>query len=168
MNQEKLQLKTQVTGNNMNDTDSGADVCFCSEDYLRSKLLRSASEEGLNIPSTPEFSFDGNLSNSPYPVLNRRTGSRIVSPTSAASESSSYQASMPGSGRSEQPSDSFTTHSGRSERSYGPASQPDPESRQKYTEYRGGEPGVQRPRPGDAELSEALLRTGYFLPEYKH
>ena len=142
---------------------------ICSEDYLRSKLLRSASEEGLNIPSTPEFSFDGNISNSPYPVLNRRTGSRIVSPTSAASESSSYQASMPGSGRSEQHSDSFTTHSGRSERSYGPgpASQPDPESRPVYTEYRGGEPG-HRPRPGDAELSEALLRTGYFLPEYKH
>ena len=32
-----------------------------SEDYLRNKLLRSASEEGLNIPSTPEFSCDGNL-----------------------------------------------------------------------------------------------------------
>ena len=128
-------------------------------------MLRSASEEGLNIPSTPEFSIDGNLSNSPYPVLNRRPGSsRIVSPTSAASESSSYQASMPGSGRSEQ--DSFTT-SGRSERSYdrpGLASQ-DTEPRQKY--FGVGEPGP-RPRPGDAELTEALLRTGYFLPEYKH
>ena len=159
MNQEKLQPKTQVIGKYINDTDSVADWCYCSEDYLRSKLLRSASEEGLNIPSTPEFSFDGNLSNSPYPVLNRRTGSRIVSPTSAASESSSYQASMPGSGRSEQ--DSFTTHSGRSERSYGPGlASAESESRHKYRE-----PG---PRPGDAELSEALLRTGYFLPEYKH
>ena len=92
-------------------------------------------------------------------MLNRRTGSRIVSPTSAASESSSYQASMPGSGRSEQ--DSFTTHSGRSERSYGPGlASAESESRHKYREP--------VPRPGDAELSEALLRTGYFLPEYKH
>ena len=58
-------------------------------------------------------------------MLNRRG--------SPASESS-YQGSVPGSGRSEQ--DSFTT---QSERSY----------------HR-------------TELEEALLRTGYFLPEYKH
>merc|ERR1719295_249840 len=87
-----------------------------SEDYLRNKLLRSASEEGLNIPSTPEFSCDGNLSSSPFPVLDRG-GSRALSPASPPSETSSYQASIPGSGRSEQ--DSYTTHS---ERSYpGPA-----------------------------------------------
>ena len=96
----------------------------------------------MNIPSTPEFSFDGNLSNSPYPVLNRRS-SRLVSPTSPASESSSYQGSIPGSARSEQ--DSYTS---RSERSYhGGADQ------RKYSR---------------TELEEALLRTGYFLPEYKH
>ena len=65
---------------------------MCSEDYLRNKLLRSASEDGMNIPSTPEFSFDGNLegSGSQY----RRQTSRIVSPTSPASESgSSYHGS---------------------------------------------------------------------------
>ena len=100
---------------------------------MRNKLLRSASDEGLNIPSTPEFSFDGNLSHSPYPVLNRRG--------SPASESSSYQGSIPGSGRSEP--ESYTTHS---ERSY---------------------PGPARTN-NRTELEEALLRTGYFLPEYKH
>ena len=108
---------------------------------MRNKLLRSASDEGLNIPSTPEFSFDGNLSHhSPYPVLNRR-GSRLVSPTSPASESSSYQGSIPGSGRSEP--ESYTTHS---------------------------EPSYQGPARTNnrTELEEALLRTGYFLPEYKH
>ena len=61
-----------------------------SEDYLRSKLLRSASEEGLNIPSTPEFSCDGNLSSSPFPAL-ERGGSRALSPASPPSETSSYQ-----------------------------------------------------------------------------
>lgn len=143
-----------------------------SEDYLRNKLLRSASEDGLNIPSTPEFSFDGNLSNSPFPVLNRRASrSRLVSPQSPASESSSYQASMPGSGRSEQ--DSYTTHS---ERSYhgGHAAAAAKEAaaadrRQKYFSE-GGHQGRGHGGPAgrDAELEEALLRTGYFLPEYKH
>jgi len=143
-----------------------------SEDYLRNKLLRSASEEGLNIPSTPEFSFDGNLSNSPYPVLNRR-GSRIVSP---ASESSSYQGSIPGSGRSEQ--DSYTTQSERSftdnrdNRTAGDRQKTDP--RKYFTD--GGGPGpsggrVQGRNTARDDLEEALLRTGlsgYFLPEYKH
>lgn len=146
-------------------------MCF-SEDYLRNKLLRSASEEGLNIPSTPEFSFDGNLSNSPYPVLNRR-GSRIVSP---ASESSSYQGSIPGSGRSEQ--DSYTTQSERSftdnrdNRTAGDRQKTDP--RKYFTD--GGGPGpsggrVQGRNTARDDLEEALLRTGlsgYFLPEYKH
>jgi len=134
-----------------------------SEDYLRNKLLRSASEDGLNIPSTPEFSFDGNLSNSPYPVLNRR-GSRIVSPASPASESSSYQGSIPGSGRSEQ--DSYTTHSERSEiRSYHGKQQPKYFSEGANSRDRG------RSTSNREELEEALLRTGlsgYFMPEYKH
>ena len=112
---------------------------------MRTKLLRSASDEGLNIPSTPEFSFDGNLSHSPYPVLNRR-GSRLVSPTSPASESSSYQGSIPGSGRSEP--DSYTTHSERS--------------------YHGPGATLSSRTNNRTELEEALLRTGYFLPEYKH
>ena len=143
-------------------------MCF-SEDYLRNKLLRSASEEGLNIPSTPEFSFDGNLSNSPYPVLNRR-GSRIVSP---ASESSSYQGSIPGSGRSEQ--DSYTTQSERSftdrDRTTG-GQKTDP--RKYFTDGGGGGPSqgrVQGRNTARDDLEEALLRTGlsgYFLPEYKH
>ena len=65
---------------------------FVSEDYLRSKLLRSASEEGLNIPSTPEFSFDGNLEGATGTY--RRQSSRLVSPTSPVSESeSSYHGS---------------------------------------------------------------------------
>ena len=51
-----------------------------SEDYLRNKLLRSASEEGMNIPSTPEFSFDGNLEGSGGQY--RRQTSRMVSPSS--------------------------------------------------------------------------------------
>ena len=127
---------------------------------MRNKLLRSASDEGLNIPSTPEFSFDGNLSHShsPYPVLNRR-GSRLVSPTSPASESSSYQASIPGSGRSEP--DSYTT---QSERSY-----PGPDQR-KYLSSSHGQPSHGQPSRTNnrTELEEALLRTGYFLPEYKH
>ena len=134
------------------------DVFHFSEDYLRNKLLRSASEDGLNIPSTPEFSFDGNLTNSPgYPVLNRRS-SRIVSPTSPASESSSYQGSMPGSGRSEQ--DSYTTHS---ERSF--AAQKQDQQRKYFHSTAISDPvrGANRD-----DLEEALLRTGYFLPEYKH
>ena len=66
---------------------------YFSEDYLRSKLLRSASEDGLNIPSTPEFSFDGNLEGSGGTQY-RRQASRIVSPTSPPSESgSSYHGS---------------------------------------------------------------------------
>lgn len=125
-----------------------------SEDYLRNKLLRSASEEGLNIPSTPEFSFDGNLSNSPFPVLDRR-GSRIVSPTSPASESSSYQGSIPGSGRSEQ--DSYTTHS---ERSYN--------GNKEQRKYFGTGLSEGSRNSTREDLEEALLRTGYFLPEYKH
>jgi hypothetical protein len=65
-----------------------------SEDYLRSKLLRSASEEGLNIPSTPEFSFDGNLEGGGAGPAYRRQSSRLVSPTSPVSESeSSYHGS---------------------------------------------------------------------------
>lgn len=63
-----------------------------SEDYLRNKLLRSASEEGMNIPSTPEFSFDGNLEGSGGQY--RRQTSRMVSPSSPVSESgSSYHGS---------------------------------------------------------------------------
>ena len=120
---------------------------------MRTKLLRSASDEGLNIPSTPEFSFDGNLSHSPYPVLNRR-GSRLVSPTSPASESSSYQGSIPGSGRSEP--DSYTT---QSERSYH-----GPDQRK----YLTAGPALSARTNNRTELEEALLRTGYFLPEYKH
>jgi len=127
-----------------------------SEDYLRNKLLRSASEDGLNIPSTPEFSFDGNLTNSPYPPVLARRGSRIVSPASPVSESSSYQGSMPGSGRSEQ--DSYTTHS---ERSFA-----DKQDQRKYFS------GSVNQAPGRGanrnDLEEALLRSGYFLPEYKH
>lgn len=129
-----------------------------SEDYLRNKLLRSASEEGLNIPSTPEFSCDGNLSSSPFPVLDRG-GSRALSPASPASETSSYQASMPGSARSEP--DSYTTHS---ERSY-----PGPQQPKDRKYFSSGLPPESPGRPSTrAELEEALLRTGYFLPEYKH
>ena len=130
-----------------------------SEDYLRNKLLRSASEDGLNIPSTPEFSFDGNLANSPYPVLNRR-GSRIVSPASP-SESSSYQGSIPGSGRSEQ--DSYTTQSERSYHGH-------VKDQRKY--FSEGASGPNRAGASKRDdLEEALLRTGlsgYFMPEYKH
>jgi len=133
-----------------------------SEDYLRSKLLRSASEEGLNIPSTPEFSCDGNLSSSPFPAL-ERGGSRALSPASPPSETSSYQASIPGSGRSEP--DSYTTHS---ERSYpGPHGNGGHAKERKY--FGSGLPPESPGRPSTrAELEEALLRTGYFLPEYKH
>jgi len=126
-----------------------------SEDYLRNKLMRSASDEGLNIPSTPEFSFDGNLSTSPYPVLDRR-GSRVVSPTSPASESSSYQAS----GRSEQ--DSYTTHSERSYpgRAHVPGQVTSDGGRKYFTS--------DSERARNTELEETLLRTGYYMPEYKH
>jgi hypothetical protein len=88
-------------------------------------------------------------------VLDRR-GSRIVSPTSPASESSSYQGSIPGSGRSEQ--DSYTTHS---ERSYTGSKE-----QRKYFAGSGLSEGARNSTR--EELEEALLRTGYFLPEYKH
>jgi len=110
----------------------------------------------LNIPSTPEFSFDGNLTNSPFPPVLARRGSRIVSPASPVSESSSYQGSMPGSGRSEQ--DSYTTHS---ERSF--ADKQDP--RKYFSGSVNQAPGRGANRN---DLEEALLRSGYFLPEYKH
>ena len=131
-----------------------------SEDYLRSKLLRSASEEGLNIPSTPEFSCDGNLSSSPFPAGLERGGSRALSPTSPASETSSYQASIPGSGRSEP--DSYTTHSERSYQGGGGLKE-----RSKYFPQGLAQESPARPSTRQ-ELEEALLRTGYFLPEYKH
>lgn len=126
-----------------------------SEDYLRSGLLQSASDEGLNIPSTPEFSFDGNLSSSPFPQLGRAR-----SPQSPASESSSYQGSIPGSGRSEQ--DSYT-HT-ESEQSYNGNKEP----RKYFTSGRGAEHKQQGGNSGSEELEDALLRTGYFMPEYKH
>lgn len=80
-----------------------------------------------------------------------------MSPTSPASESSSYQGSMPGSGRSEQ--DSYTTHS---ERSFA-----DKQDQRKYYTAAINDPPPGRGANRD-DLEEALLRTGYFLPEYKH
>ena len=83
-------------------------------------------------------------------------GSRLVSPQSPASESSSYQGSIPGSGRSEP--DSYT-HT-ESEQSYNG----NKEQRKYFTS--GLSEGARK--SGSEELEEALLRTGYFMPEYKH
>lgn len=120
-------------------------ILFCSEDFLRSQLMRSASDEALGLKSD-DLEDDVDSLRSPY--YKPRTSIRgypLESPQSPPSEDSSYQGSIPGSG----PSDRSYNGGGGS---VGSANAP------------GGRQGGLSTTDDDLE-AEAMSR--YYLPDFK-
>jgi hypothetical protein len=122
---------------------------FFSEDYLRSQLMRSASDEALG-PKSDDLEDDVDSLRSPfYKPRTSHRGYPLESPQSPPSEDSSYQGSIPGSG----PSD------------------------RSYNGGGGGSVGSatgNRPPVGGAGLNtdddleaEAMTRAGFYLPDFK-
>ena len=76
-------------------------ICLFSEDFLRSQLMRSASDEALCLKSD-DLEDDVDSLRSPfYKPRTSLRGYPLESPQSPPSEDSSYQGSIPGSGPSD-------------------------------------------------------------------
>jgi len=128
-----------------------------SEDFLRSQLMRSASDEALGLKSD-DLEDDVDSLRSPFykPRSSHLRGYPLESPQSPHSEDSSYQGSIPGSGPSDR---SYNGGGGGSNGSATAA------GRQPAGGASGG--GGLGAGPDDLE-AEAMTRAGYYLPDYKH
>lgn len=112
-----------------------------SEDFLRSQLMRSASDEALGLKSD-DLEDDVDSLRSPfYKPRTSLRGYPLESPQSPPSEDSSYQGSIPGSGPSDR---SFNGGGG----SVGSSARP-----------QGG---------GGNSNEDDLMTAGYYLPDFKH
>merc|ERR1719510_1434435 len=128
-----------------------------SEDFLRSQLMRSASDEALGLKSD-DLEDDVDSLRSPFykPRASHLRGYPLESPQSPHSEDSSYQGSIPGSG----PSD-------RSYNGGGGGSNGSAAGRPAGGASGGGGGGGLGAGPDDLE-AEAMTRAGCYMPDYKH
>lgn len=119
-----------------------------SEDFLRSQLMRSASDEALGLKSD-DLEDDVDSLRSPfYKPRTSLRGYPLESPQSPPSEDSSYQGSIPGSGPSDR---SYNGGGGGSTTGANAAS----------TRSGAGGQGL-----NDNDLE--AIAAGYYMPDFKH